>query len=88
MTDSPTPPTPSSSPSPDALARHLRDALRNADHPDARYHIRHALQYAAVGADDADDANLDPDSGSETETETGTARASDSGTRSAATDDR
>ena len=46
----------------DTLTRHLHSALRDADDPDVRYHIRHVLQYVEaerVSAVDADRAPAD-----------------------------
>ena len=47
---------------PDMLTRHLHSALRDADDPDVRYHIRHVLQYVEAeraSASDADRARVD-----------------------------
>ena len=50
----------------DTLTRHLRSALRDADDPNVRYHIRHVLQYveaerssASSSASDADRTSVD-----------------------------
>ena len=44
-------------PTTDTLTRHLHSALRNADDPDVRYHIRHVLQY--VEAERSSESNAD-----------------------------
>ena len=43
----------------DTLARHLDSALRAADDPDVRYHIRHALQYVEAARASAAESDAD-----------------------------
>lgn len=42
---------------PETLTRHLHSALRDADDPEVRYHIRHVLQY--VEAERSAASNVD-----------------------------
>jgi hypothetical protein len=41
------------------LVRHLHSALRNADDEEARYHIRHALQYLEDAPSNAERTHVD-----------------------------
>ena len=43
----------------DTLTRHLYSALRDADDPDVRYHIRHVLQYVEAEHASASESNAD-----------------------------
>ena len=43
----------------DTLTRHLHSALRDADDPDVRYHIRHVLQYVEAERASASESDAD-----------------------------
>ena len=50
---------PTSPLSTDTLTRHLHSALRDADDPDVRYHIRHVLQYVEAERESESESNAD-----------------------------